>query len=135
MRIHFSVDLIKDGKQYTRLVTLDILPNRKPFFVELLGEAEKRIVLIRFNDEVFAVSDICPHQHRQSLHNGYIENASIVCPEHGWAFDIRTGQNTDKTTGMQRLETYEVVVENNYLYLRIDNLKRNERWKYNLTNE
>ncbi|HET8522089.1 MAG TPA: non-heme iron oxygenase ferredoxin subunit [Thermomicrobiales bacterium] len=58
-------------------------------YVEV-GEDEEPIVLINFNGEFYALSDICTHE-EASLADGEIIGDEIECPLHGGAFEIRTG--------------------------------------------
>jgi 3-phenylpropionate/trans-cinnamate dioxygenase ferredoxin subunit len=55
-----------------------------------LDAGGKRILLIRIEDEVFAIENRCPHMNCP-LQGGIIEGHSIKCPCHNWSFDIRTG--------------------------------------------
>ncbi|MEX0602060.1 MAG: Rieske 2Fe-2S domain-containing protein, partial [Bacteroidota bacterium] len=63
------------------------------------GKAEKRIsgsleiAVIRWEQEMFAVDNHCPHQHFSALHNGEIRECSVICPMHGHRFDLRTGKS------------------------------------------
>lgn len=48
------------------------------------------ICLVRVEDEVFAVHDICTHA-LESLSGGWVEGDTIECPRHGAQFSLRTG--------------------------------------------
>ena len=37
----------------------------------------------------------CPHQTTDIPHLA-LQGATLTCPKHGWVFDVRTGQCTDK---------------------------------------
>jgi nitrite reductase/ring-hydroxylating ferredoxin subunit len=63
------------------------LPEGRGLCVQV-GEIE--IGLYRVEDEVFAMENLCPHAGAQ-LSEGALEGAVIVCPAHGWDFDVRTG--------------------------------------------
>jgi nitrite reductase/ring-hydroxylating ferredoxin subunit len=39
---------------------------------------------------VFAIDDTCPHQ-GASLGEGTYHEGRVICPWHGWVFDVRTG--------------------------------------------
>jgi NAD(P)H-dependent nitrite reductase small subunit len=51
---------------------------------------DKQIALFKVDGEVFAISAICPHA-GAFLDMGYLEDYTIICPLHGWDFDVRTG--------------------------------------------
>jgi nitrite reductase (NADH) small subunit len=44
-------------------------------------------------DEVFAVTDRCPHK-GGPLSEGIVHGQSVTCPLHNWVFDLNTGQAT-----------------------------------------
>ena len=68
---------------------------------------EKDIAVFMINEEVFAVSNTCPHQHTQSIYNGFVEDGCVVCPAHGWMFNLKTGK---QPTGARGLDTFPVKI-------------------------
>lgn len=64
------------------------------------------IALVRVADEFFALSNLCRHAYGP-LSEGIVDGYSLVCPWHGWRYDVRTGA-TDHP-GADVL-TYDVVV-------------------------
>jgi nitrite reductase/ring-hydroxylating ferredoxin subunit len=51
------------------------------------------------------------------LSEGDLSRDTVICPWHSWSFDLRTGQSDidpDKIVA-----TYEVVVENETIYIRL----------------
>ncbi|ASP19294.1 assimilatory nitrite reductase [NAD(P)H] small subunit [Antarctobacter heliothermus] len=59
-------------------------------------------------DEVFAVSDTCPHK-GGPLSDGIVHGQSVTCPLHNWVFDLNTGQAQGADEG--RIATYPVRVD------------------------
>jgi nitrite reductase/ring-hydroxylating ferredoxin subunit len=49
--------------------------------------------------EWFAYSALCPHQLGSLEGSPVTKKGVVVCPWHGYRFDIRTGQNLDKKCG------------------------------------
>jgi len=49
------------------------------------------ILLVRQGEQLFGVSNICPHM-GCSLEHGILRDYLVMCPCHGWKFDIRNGQ-------------------------------------------
>jgi nitrite reductase/ring-hydroxylating ferredoxin subunit len=49
------------------------------------------ILLIRIDEGVSALQNVCPHEHCY-LHKGQLEDGAIVCAGHSWRFDASTGQ-------------------------------------------
>lgn len=58
-------------------------------------------------DEVFAVSDRCPHK-GGPLSEGIVHGEAVTCPLHNWVFDLNTGQAQGEDG---QIETYAVRVE------------------------
>ncbi|WP_323770709.1 nitrite reductase small subunit NirD [Antarctobacter sp.] len=59
-------------------------------------------------DEVFAVSDTCPHK-GGPLSDGIVHGQSVTCPLHNWVFDLNTGQAQGADEG--HIATYPVRVD------------------------
>lgn len=63
------------------------------------GEMKKAILedsvvlLVRLGGTFYALDNKCPHM-GGSLAEGTLDGASVVCPRHGTAFDVRTGAVT-----------------------------------------
>lgn len=62
--------------------------------VELGG---KRVLLVEDGGEIYAVSNKCSHLNlplvgKTAVFQGKVKDACIVCPAHGTAFDLATGE-------------------------------------------
>jgi 3-phenylpropionate/trans-cinnamate dioxygenase ferredoxin subunit len=59
----------------------------------LLVELAEPICLVRVDeDDVRAVHDTCTHQ-QQSLHEGTVDDDTLVCAAHAATFDLATGES------------------------------------------
>ena len=74
------------------------------------------IAVFKINSEVFAVSNICPHQQTHLIFDGFIEDEFVVCPAHGWKFNLKTGK---KDSGSNGLDSYPVKVIDNLVYIKV----------------
>ena len=72
-------------------------------------------MLIRVDDEIFAIENLCPHQRYSVFHQGTVEQCTITCPMHGWSFDLRTG---NAVTGSGHLKTFEIRVDHNDVWMK-----------------
>ena len=72
-------------------------------------------------DEVFAVSDTCPHK-QGPLSEGIVHGQSVTCPLHNWVFDLNTGQAQGADEGS--IPTYPVRVEGNRIMLDADSVSQ-----------
>jgi len=67
------------------------------------------VALFLLQGNIYAISNICPHQSSPVLSEGYInkEEMTVECPLHGWTYRINSGE---ALIGVQRIPTYEVKV-------------------------
>jgi len=49
------------------------------------------VIVTRVDGELVAVPGVCPHED-VALWDGDLRGHAIVCPGHGYAFDVRTGR-------------------------------------------
>ena len=49
------------------------------------------VIVTRIAGEVIAVPGVCPHED-VALADGHLEDTAIVCPGHGYRFDLHTGR-------------------------------------------
>ena len=78
---------------------------------ELDGE---EIALFLIKGKVYAISNVCPHQHRAVLAQGSISGLTVTCPKHGWVYDLRSGKAVRASGQVKR---YEVKVENGEVFV------------------
>ncbi|HEX9261378.1 MAG TPA: Rieske (2Fe-2S) protein [Candidatus Bathyarchaeia archaeon] len=78
----------------------------------------KPILLVRKGNKVFGVSNSCPHM-GCAFEGGILRDFLIMCPCHGWKFDIRTGKYEENEATM--LETYRCIIQNGRIYIEIKN--------------
>ena len=112
-------DLI-DIESYSKVCPVNDLKERegKRFIVN-----DIEIAVFKVSGEIYALSNICPHQHTALIYDGFIEDGCIVCPAHGWMFDLKTGLVPTKKSG---LNTYPVQVSDNYIYVKAE--KKQFNW-------
>jgi len=105
---------------YIKLCMLSDLKEKqgKRFIVD-----EVEVALFLIDGEVFAVSNICPHQHTALIYDGFIEGGCVVCPAHGWMFDLRTGK---RQTGSRGIEAYPVKIKNEEVFILVK--KKDLNW-------
>jgi len=83
----------------------------------LVQVEEKKICLTRTTKGYFAVQDACPHL-GISLSKGHCNHfGEIVCPWHGYRFDLKIGHETSgQGTGLG-VELYKVELRADGLYI------------------
>jgi len=83
--------------------------------VQLSQGPNAQIMIFRYRDKVHAIDHSCPHStyplSRGTVYDiedfGIVLSAGILCPKHGWSFDLTTGQSD---RGQFRLGIWEVDV-------------------------
>jgi nitrite reductase/ring-hydroxylating ferredoxin subunit len=81
----------------------------------------KPILLVRVGGRIYAVSNLCPHAGCQ-LQSGILTDYIVMCPCHGWKFDIRTGEYQENS--IMKLTSYLCKVDYGKLYIQITTDKR-----------
>jgi len=81
------------------------------------------VAVFKINSEVFALSNICPHQQTHLIYDGFVEDEFVVCPAHGWRFNLRTGK---KDSGSNGLQVYPVKVVDGQVYVQV--MPKQAKW-------
>ena len=71
------------------------------------------IAVFKVENEIYAVNNICPHQHSANIYDGFLEDGCVVCPSHGWMFNLKTGK---QPTGARGLDTYPIKIIDDEVY-------------------
>jgi nitrite reductase/ring-hydroxylating ferredoxin subunit len=81
---------------------------------------DKKILLARTGDQVFATDRICTHAYAD-LSTGIvnIEEKTVTCPLHLSIFRLDTGQ-PQNLPAEEPLKTYKVKIQENAIYIKLD---------------
>jgi nitrite reductase/ring-hydroxylating ferredoxin subunit len=74
------------------------------------------VAVFKVNGEVYALNNICPHQHTALIYDGFIEEDCVVCPAHGWMFNLKTGK---QSTGAKGLDSYPVKIIDGVVFVHV----------------
>ncbi len=69
---------------------------------------DQEIALWRVGVEVYAISNVCAHQHFSRLHEGTRESLTVRCPMHGWRYSLQTGEAVE---GNGRVRVFPVKIQ------------------------
>ena len=69
-----------------------------------------RVVVCQVDGEFHAVANICPHAHLP-LGEGELHGRILVCPFHGYSYNVTTGRNADFPDEELPVDTYPVLVD------------------------
>lgn len=90
-----------------KVATLHELPPGRARVVSVNGE---RIALFNLAGEIVALGNVCAHE-GNSLGEGTVEGDIVICPGHGWEFDLRSG--ACMTIPGESVPRFPVTVEGN----------------------
>ena len=76
---------------------------------------DRKLAVGRVGDRYFAVDNTCPHA-RASLAAGEMRGQTIVCPLHGWDFNVFTGKCFRFS---EKIVSHSVRVQNRILEVRL----------------
>jgi nitrite reductase (NADH) small subunit len=89
--------------------------NELPREGEVCEMAGGNLCVARVGGQISVLTNVCPHN-EGPLGQGMVEDGKVVCPYHGWAFDVKTGV-TDQSSSL-KARVFESVVKDGGLYVR-----------------
>jgi len=98
---------------YTKVARLSELREKRGRKVTV-GDDE--IALWRINGVVYAINNVCSHQHISAMHDGILEGLTVACPMHGWTYSLETGE---PVFGNGRIKTFRVKIEGDEVYIEL----------------
>ncbi len=98
-------------KSFVKVARLSDIAEGKSARVSL-GDDE--IALWRVRGKLYAIGNVCSHQHFSELHRGMLSGLTVACPMHGWTYSLETGI---AVSGSGRVRTYEVKVEGENVFI------------------
>ena len=75
--------------QYFQVAKTSDIPSGERKRIELNGE---RISIFNIEGEFFAIYDQCPHKKTTPLIRGTLNGVGVKFPNHGYRFDLKTGE-------------------------------------------
>jgi len=97
-----------------RIATRSEIPAGEGKVVVALGRV---LALFNLQGEFFAVDNTCPHR-GGPLGEGHLDGDVVVCPWHGWRFDLRSGRSPLNSCHFVR--TVPLELEGEVLFARLD---------------
>lgn len=74
------------------------------------------IALFNVGGTHYAMGAVCPHEDGP-LHEGEVDGETVICPWHGYDFDVRTGECS--VDSELRVMTYAVKIHGNDLLIEV----------------
>jgi nitrite reductase/ring-hydroxylating ferredoxin subunit len=105
---------------FVHVTTLDALREGRGRSFAVEGH---EVALFLVAGKVYAIENLCPHQHIPVLDEGELENTVLTCPMHGWRFDLATGRAVDASGG---LTSYPVRIDSGNVLVALP--EEEEQW-------
>jgi len=103
--------------KYTKVMKCDDLEIGKSAIIDV---GDKEIALFNYKGHFYAIDNTCPHR-GSPLGEGRIEEGVLICPNHEWRFELKSGwcpQNPELST-----EVYPIKVHDGKIYIRLEKPK------------
>ncbi|MFQ5451139.1 MAG: nitrite reductase small subunit NirD [Nitrospinaceae bacterium] len=97
--------------KFVKVMNEEDLPVGKSAIVAAGGE---EIALFNYKEEYYAVANKCPHR-GGPLGEGRVQEGIIVCPNHEWRFELKTGNSMQNPE--LSIKSYPVRVRNGKIYI------------------
>ena len=76
----------------------------------------RKVAVVNDDGHVYGIQSECAHM-RASLAKGRVDDGVVICPWHGWRYDLRSGEClTDPQFSLRKYEV-EIVGDDIYLLL------------------
>ena len=92
--------------KYIKILKCDDLEIGKSAIIEV---GDKEIALFNYKGDYYAIDNICPHR-GAPLGEGRIEEGILICPNHEWRFELKSGwcpQNPELSTEVYPIKVHE----------------------------
>lgn len=106
-----------DGKEFLAVGKKEEFANGKGIKIQFPDDDDMQVAVIRYQDEIYCLGNICPHRHAAEIYNGILTDGNVTCPLHGWTYNLATGANTNLKQGIRSLKTYEVIEIDGIIYI------------------
>ncbi|NOX18587.1 MAG: Rieske 2Fe-2S domain-containing protein [Chlorobi bacterium] len=83
---------------------------------------EVDVAIFKVEEKVYALQNVCTHQHAPIIYDGFIEDGKVYCPAHDWGFNLCDGKLGGKSKG---LDSYEVKIIGDDVYVKAFSKKMN----------
>jgi len=109
--------IVRNGKEYLKVCPSEDVFEKKGVKVQFDEDDDRQVAVFRLDSKLYCLWNICPHRHQDQIHNGFIKDGNIICPVHGWTYNIETGLNVNPRQGMRSLQTFEIFEEDGYIFI------------------
>lgn len=87
---------------------------------------ERDIALYKYEGNFYALDNTCLHRGGQ-LGDGHMDGPNVICPLHGWDYDVKTG--VSRYEPKEKIATFPVQVEGDKVMIDVDSVPPKPRFK------
>ena len=95
-----------------KLINVDAIENDN---MSQITNNNKNYLVAKIDNHFYVTEDMCTHEDAE-LTMGCLKGTTVKCPLHGSFFDLTSGMALNEPAELP-IKVYEVIVENNYLYI------------------
>jgi len=100
----------------SRSIKVSTLSEFQSGATKLLSLAGIGLAVFNIDGRFYAIRNRCPHE-GGPVASGPLKGTLITCPRHGWQFDLKTGQSTNRQSFS--VKTYPVAVKDGAVYVEL----------------
>ena len=94
--------------QFVKIAEKNAVPEGTGMSIDIEG---KSIALFNVGGDFHAIDNTCAHR-GGPLGEGSLEDCEVICPWHGWQYNVTTGECTTNPAAKQKKYTLKVEGEN-----------------------
>lgn len=101
----------------SQLINAAKVSELQPGQAKIIAAGDREIAVFNVEGKFLAIDNLCPHR-GGPLADGVVEGNNVVCPWHGWRFDLTTGVSPVVKTAS--VEKFEVVIEGDDVKVKVN---------------
>lgn len=106
------------GEEYWCIESVKNLKINGGITVSLGDDLDYEVAIFYLDNQVYCLSNVCPHRHQNKIAQGYIKDGNVMCPLHHWTYNLKTGENINKLQGLKSIQAFEVKIIDDYVYIK-----------------
>lgn len=106
-----------DGKIFAEVCGSKDIFEGKGKKIQFSEDDDLQVAVIRLDGKLHCLDNICPHRHAPRIFEGIIKKGNVMCPLHGWTYDIESGENINKHQGLKGLRKWGVFEKNGRVFV------------------
>lgn len=107
-----ELGLSPEGDGFHKITTLGEVPTDRGFRTKI---GNQYVAIFKVAEKIYAINALCPHA-GAFLDMGFMDDHCVICPLHGWDFDVRTGESP--TYGIKTV-CFETKVVGNDVFVKV----------------